>query len=236
MYLSDVESDQKHSSDFQKSRWFRRGWTLQELLAPNTLEFYNWSWCRLGCVAKRGLPILVLIDKGLLSEIELITRIPTTILLGRQSLNPVSIAVRMSWASARQTTRIEDMAYSLLGIFDIAMPMLYGEGTKAFIRLQEEIIKNEDDLSILAWGLRGTVVGGASCFASSPVEFAGCCDFDEYTSENTRPGHVAITNKGLNMEMSIVQLATGDYIGRLIESSVQAWQKSTISRINTDRS
>jgi len=217
VYLSDVDSDQYHSSDFQKSQWFRRGWTLQELLAPRTLEFYNSSWCRLGCVAKVGSPKQHLVGLGLRSEISLITKIPNTILSGGRSLYTVPIAVRMSWASARQTTRIEDMAYSLLGIFDIAMPMLYGEGTKAFIRLQEEIIKNEDDLSILAWGYRGTVVGGASCFASSPVEFAGCGDFDEYMSDSTCTGHVAITNKGLNMEMSVVQLITGDYIGRLIE-------------------
>ena len=217
VYLSDVESDQKKSSDFHNSRWFRRGWTLQELLAPHTLEFYNSSWCRLGCVAKRGSSKQDITDNGLLSDVALITKIPIIILIGSQSLNTVPIAVRMSWASARQTTRIEDMAYSLLGIFDIAMPMLYGEGTKAFIRLQEEIIKNEDDLSILVWGFRDTVVGGASCFASSPVEFAGCGNFDQFMRDSTCPGHVAITNKGLNMEMSVVQLITGDYIGRLIE-------------------
>jgi hypothetical protein len=220
VYLSDVQSDQKHSSDFQTSRWFGRGWTLQELLAPRNLVFYNSSWCQLGCVAKQGSHRQDFVDHGLLSEIALVTKIPTSVISGSRSLNTVPIAARMSWASARQTTRIEDMAYSLLGIFDIAMPMLYGEGTKAFIRLQEEIIKNEDDLSILAWGFRGTVVGGASCFASSPVEFAGCGNLDAYTSNTTCTGHVAITNKGLNMEMSIIQLTTGDYIGRLAEDSV----------------
>jgi hypothetical protein len=220
VYLSDVDSHQKQSSDFHNSRWFRRGWTLQELLAPHTLEFYNSSWCHLGCVAKRASPKLDLSGSGMLFEIARITKIDAGILYGSRSLNTVPIAVRMSWASARQTTRIEDMAYSLLGIFDIAMPMLYGEGTKAFIRLQEEIIKNEDDLSILAWGFRGTVVGRASCFASSPVEFAGCGDFHVHTSDITCTGHVAITNKGLNMEMSIVQLTTGDYIGGLAENSI----------------
>jgi hypothetical protein len=234
VYLSDVKSDQIRFSDFEKSRWFRRGWTLQELLAPKTLEFYNSSWCSLGCVAKGGSrsPNINWHDNDLILQIRLITKIPTAILIGSRSLNTVPIAVRMSWASARQTTRIEDMAYSLLGIFDIAMPMLYGEGTKAFIRLQEEIIKNEDDLSILAWGFRGTVVGRASCFASSPVEFAGCGDFDDYIRASTPPGHVVITNKGLNMEMSIVQLVTGDYIGLLIEGSIPGCLAIPLARHN----
>lgn len=62
------------------------------------------------------------------------------------------VAVRMSWASRRRATREEDMAYCLMGLFDINMPMLYGEGRmKAFIRLQEEIIHQTSDLSIFAW-------------------------------------------------------------------------------------
>jgi hypothetical protein len=61
------------------------------------------------------------------------------------------VAVRISWAAKRTTTRDEDMAYCLLGIFDINMPMLYGEGAKAFLRLQEEIIKQCSDMSIFAW-------------------------------------------------------------------------------------
>ena len=219
VYLSDVESCQidNRSSDFWNCRWFSRGWTLQELLAPRFLKFYNSSWYPLGSLAKQGSPMKYTGDRNLTFDIAAITKIPYHFINGGASLIAASIAMRMSWASARQTTRIEDMAYSLLGIFDIAMPLLYGEGTKAFIRLQEEIIKNEDDLSILAWGFRGGVLGGTSCFASSPFEFAGSGVLDDDISDSTCPGHVVLTNKGLYMDMSIVQLTTGDYIGRVIE-------------------
>ena len=61
------------------------------------------------------------------------------------------VAVRMSWASKRETSRVEDVAYSLLGLFNVNMPLLYGEGRKAFYRLQLEIVKNSDNESIFAW-------------------------------------------------------------------------------------
>lgn len=66
-------------------------------------------------------------------------------------INSASVAQKMSWASRRTTTRLEDMAYSLMGIFDVNMPLLYGEGQKAFIRLQHEIVRVSDDESIFAW-------------------------------------------------------------------------------------
>jgi len=79
----------------------------------------------------------------------------------------------MSWASKRQTTRIEDQAYSLMGLFGVNMPLLYGEGTKAFFRLQLEIQKNTDDESLYAWTEKSlakhTQVG---MFGSSPMAFS----------------------------------------------------------------
>ena len=84
-------------------------------------------------------------------EIEEITGIPKGPLSG---LMRSSVAVKMSWASTRGTTRIEDEAYSLLGLFDINIPLLYGEGEKAFLRLQQEIIRSSDDESVLAWAAR----------------------------------------------------------------------------------
>jgi hypothetical protein len=91
-----------------------------------------------------------------------ITRIPPEIISGEKNLTTASIAMRMSWASTRETTRVEDIAYCLLGIFEIAIPMIYGEGRKAFMRLQEEIMKNEDDRSIFAWRF-DTVGSRISC-------------------------------------------------------------------------
>lgn len=220
VYLSDVGSGSEQVNqeddplDFRKSRWFTRGWTLQELLAPSILTFYNASWRRLGCLAKRGSSKKYR-KKGIgLDRLCEATKIPLEIVNGSVPLSIKSIATRMSWASARQTTRVEDMAYCLLGIFDVAMPMIYGEGTKAFTRLQEEIMKNEDDDTIFAWGF-GAVGGGTSCFAGSPAAFTHCGDLLDNRSTASRSGHLVMTNKGLNIEMSIIRLATGDFIGQL---------------------
>lgn len=122
-------------------KWFSRGWTLQELLAPRDLMFFvphEESWRDIG-------------RKEALSQVlEQITKIPGEILLKQTALETVSVAARMSWAARRQTTREEDLAYCLMGIFNVNMPLLYGEGSKAFIRLQEEIMRETRDDSLFA--------------------------------------------------------------------------------------
>ncbi|KAK1826557.1 heterokaryon incompatibility protein-domain-containing protein [Podospora conica] len=120
------------------SRWFKRGWTLQELVAPYHVEFFTAEWKSLGM--KNTLEVL-------LSEK---TGIPRAALAGGP-LSEYSAAEKMSWASQRVTTREEDAAYCLLGIFDVHMPLLYGESTSAFLRLQEEIFRRTEDLSLLVW-------------------------------------------------------------------------------------
>jgi Heterokaryon incompatibility protein (HET) len=142
-FLSDVPSDEEPESldsEFRKSRWFRRGWTLQELIAPMHVLFLSRDWKEIG--TKWNL-------QTLLSEI---TSIQTKALVGTEPLSAFSVAQKMSWVSKRETTRDEDIAYCMIGIFDINMPMLYGEGMKAFTRLQEQILANFDDDSIFAWG------------------------------------------------------------------------------------
>jgi hypothetical protein len=124
--------------DLENARWFTRGWTLQELLAPPWVSFYDKSWRYIA--SKRGLA----------AELSRITGIHHGVLLGNDHLN-YTVAERMSWAAGRNTTRVEDMAYSLLGIFDVNMPLLYGEGDRAFLRLQEEIIKNNFDDTLFSW-------------------------------------------------------------------------------------
>ena len=146
-YLADVPptTEQPETShEFRNSRWFRRGWTLQELIAPSFLVFLSQDWTYLG--AKHDLAPLL----------ESITQIPVAVLRSEEELSRFSIAQRMSWAKGRETTRVEDRAYSLLGIFQINMTTLYGEGQRAFIRLQEKILKTSTDTSIFAWGLRLT--------------------------------------------------------------------------------
>ncbi|KAI6042838.1 heterokaryon incompatibility protein-domain-containing protein [Pisolithus marmoratus] len=119
--------------------WFSRGWTLQELIAPRDLQFFNTDWQSIG-------------DKrNLASMLEIITRIPSQVLQdGLVSYGP-SIAQVMSWAAERRTTRIEDRAYSLMGLLDVNMPTLYGEGKKAFLRLQLEVLHKSNDQTLFAW-------------------------------------------------------------------------------------
>jgi hypothetical protein len=92
----------------------------------------------------------------------------------RRYLQTFSIAQTMSSASTRVTTKIEDTAYCLLGIFGINMPLLYGEGANTFIRLQEEIMKHSDDQSLFAWRSLDSFNGSRGLLASSLAEF---CDF-----------------------------------------------------------
>jgi Heterokaryon incompatibility protein (HET) len=114
-------------SSFQESKWFTRGWTLQELVSPASVEFFSKEGEQLG--SKRSLE----------RHIHEATRIPIKALRG-SPLSDFSVPERMLWAENRDTTRKEDKAYSLLGIFDVHMPLIYGEGReKAFKRLREEI-------------------------------------------------------------------------------------------------
>ncbi|QPC63031.1 hypothetical protein HYE67_005262 [Fusarium culmorum] len=174
-YMSDVpEGDDiwDPTSRFYSSSWFQRGWTLQELLAPVDASFYNEEWNFIGTKA------------DLSREIEDITGIPRKYLLGWADFHQASVAQRMSWAAKRETKRTEDIAYCLLGIFNISMSMIYGEKEKAFERLQLKILEQTTDDSILAWGWTETDTNGkspeasnpisAGIFASSPRDFA-CC-------------------------------------------------------------
>ena len=137
VYLADC-SLSNGISDLSASRWFTRGWTLQELLAPERLIFYDADWHEIGS------------RSYLQQDISAICRIAPSHLTDPTA---ASVAAKMSWASQRETTREEDLAYSLLGLFEINMPLIYGEGNKAFFRLQSEIIRSSKDQSIFAWTL-----------------------------------------------------------------------------------
>lgn len=142
-YLADVHDEddpRARDSQFRRSRWFTRGWTLQELIAPQVLVFLSKGWRVLGTKAM------------LAAVIEEVTGIDSAILTHHVSLDTVSVAKRISWASRRHTTREEDEAYSLMGILNVHMPTIYGEGRFAFIRLQEEVLKQTSDQTLFAWG------------------------------------------------------------------------------------
>lgn len=151
-YLCDVQGNRS----IAESSWFTRGWTLQELLAPTSLQFYDSRWSP---IASRY---------ELSAELEAITGIPQLALHNFRH-DDFCVAEKMAWAARRQTTREEDSAYCLLGLFNVNMPLLYGEGNKAFLRFQEEIMKVSTDLSILLWQGRASPMNGM--LAAAPSSF-----------------------------------------------------------------
>ena len=173
-FLVDVPSDEDvraKRSKFRSGRWFGRAWTLQELIAPRIVIFLSQDWRHLG-------------TKDALAElIQEITYIDRQILTHEKALAGESVAERMRWAVRRSTTRVEDEAYSLLGIFGITMSTLYGEGAHAFQRLQVEILQRIPNQSLFVWGdvrmpipqepseIRVSAAVYGLLFASSPQTF-----------------------------------------------------------------
>lgn len=187
-------------SEFDGSEWFRRGWTLQELIAPEGVLFYDCNWNAIGSKQEWS------------THIGKITGIPPEVLHGK-SPSSYSIAQRMSWAAKRKTTRVEDKAYSLMGLFDVNMPMLYGEGEKAFIRLQEEIMRHSTDYSIFAWPGIITAYDKAEMYdvtqrrlegllAISPAAFEFCGNIEQI-DDNAPQQPFSVTNLGLSITVLI---------------------------------
>ena len=168
-YLADIPDSEAGWSDetFVTSEWFTRGWTLQELIAPASVEFYAKNWKPIGtkferyeCIAKT-------------------TSIDEDILVHNRALDLYNGAQRLSWAAHRKVTREEDAAYSLLGLFDVNLPLLYGEGReKAFVRLQKAIYDSTADHSLLLFRY-SHYDDGQPLLADSPVRF---CERNECSS------------------------------------------------------
>lgn len=140
---------------------------MQELIAPSSLQFFDTSWARIGS------------RKDFSNTISMVTKIPVDVLTHQKRPSQYCIADRMSWAATRKTSRIEDRAYSLLGLFNVSMPTLYGEGCRAFRRLQEEILKTSDDMTFLlsTENLDGTVSALGSWVDSYNISY----QFDQDT-------------------------------------------------------
>lgn len=187
----------KMATEIIGSLWFTRAWTLQELIAPPHLTFYNAFF--------RELCTKVEIAK----QIEETHKVPCDVLLNRNRLWTIPVAVKLSWAAHRKATRTEDIAYSLFGIFNVNLPLLYGEGKKAFTRLQEEIIRQTHDHSIFVWSSTNELQFKASqttmalpLLANSPRDFEACQHvFTRSDDDDIRP--YALTNIGLEIELRI---------------------------------
>lgn len=193
-YLSDVEytGGELDVDGFCNSRWFTRGWTLQELLAPSWLIFFSKEWVMLGRKS----------SSRLLKPISEVTGVDIEYLAGASNLGDASVAKRMYWLSRRRTTRVEDLAYCVLGIFGINMPLIYGEGMRAFVRLQEEIIKVSRDHTIFCWNWTDRVPPRwTGLLAPSPETFSDSKDY--YPWEAGSP--YAMTNAGLSIRLGVVK-------------------------------
>ncbi|KIW02555.1 uncharacterized protein PV09_06010 [Verruconis gallopava] len=199
-YLSDLPVESDIDSALPRCRWFTRGWTLQELISPSIVQFFDEEWHYRGS------------KHDLSKQIMTITHIPEDVLLGKTPLSTLPVAQRMSWAAARKTSRLEDAAYCLFGIFDVNMPLLYGEEEKAFRRLQLEIIRSTPDLSIFGWTISmnaqlcpGWTPGStayASVLAPSPEAFTNCADYAKLSSRPT--GELAISNLGVKATVQLI--------------------------------
>lgn len=197
------------ASDLPRCRWFTRGWTLQELIAPSNVEFYDRCWVMRGT------------KRDLRDQLASITKIDPLVLLSPSKLPSVPVGRKMSWAANRQTTRVEDVAYCLLGIFDVNMPMIYGEGEKAFLRLQEAIALSVNDLSLFAW--TDNVPEDwyhdrwHGVFARSPRQFANCHQLVHLHNPVSYSAHsFAITNRGVEFRTCLkMDRANGDYLMHL---------------------
>lgn len=199
-YLEDIEG----VDNMGQSEWFNRGWTLQELIAPKVVVFFSQSWLRLGERA------------DLCQALSDITRIDIGVLSGTEKVDSVSVARRMSWASKRLTSRPEDVAYCLMGIFNVNMTMIYGEGDKAFIRLQEEIMKDSDDESIFAWRDRDassdTLTGLLAIHPRMFEDSRGCIAYDGWWEPRST---YTKTNHGLEISLPLRPFDQGIYTAAL---------------------
>lgn len=186
-YLYDYPSNDV--VQFTESEWFTRGWTLQELVAPKKVLFFDKDWRLIGDKASLQVPLTNR------------TKINSNFLLHTDNISHASVSQRMSWFSGRKTTVPEDTAYCLLGLFGVNMPLLYGEGEeRAFKRLQEEIMRYSDDHSLFAWKHDVPQAGGAGLLAESPAWFR---DTGAYVHKAEGPSDMPfqMTNKGISITL-----------------------------------
>ncbi|KAH6683868.1 heterokaryon incompatibility protein-domain-containing protein, partial [Halenospora varia] len=191
VYLSDVtpgpgQAHSQEESSFSQSKWFSRGWTLQELIAPDNIIFFDREWTEIGT------------KLSLRETIERITGITHLV-----QPDDACVAQKMSWAARRETTRPEDQAYCLMGLFSVNMPVIYGEGAKkAFYRLQIEILSRSEDESIFAWRDDRYEFGGLLAESVSAFEHSGdVTEIGENSWQSRAP--IFMTNKGLQIEIEV---------------------------------
>ncbi|KAI6043476.1 hypothetical protein EDC04DRAFT_708802 [Pisolithus marmoratus] len=203
VHLSDVSP----ATSFTNSVWFKRGWTLQELLASPRVLFYTWDWSLYrGCTSPNHK-----MDGNILTELQEVTQI------GEPQLKDFSPGVddarsKLQWASTRHTTRVEDVAYSLFGIFQVSLPIIYGETAQGALgRLLAEVISQSGDVSVLDW------VGEASpfhsCFPTSLTPYQAAPRMQSAPSDPSNHNDVD-REKEPKLYKTLVQLPSPRFVGR----------------------
>ncbi|KAI0095561.1 heterokaryon incompatibility protein-domain-containing protein [Nemania sp. FL0031] len=224
-YLEDVEyaGGDAFYEICRDSRWFTRGWTLQELIAPKEVHFYAQNWEYLGSK---------LSSQSVRSSLSKITGVDARVLESIVDPKDTSIATRMKWASHRQTTRPEDVSYCLIGLFNVNMPLLYGEGKgKAFVRLQEEILKGSNDHSIYIWRQSNLSANEilSGLLAESPGYFSEVENYKPMPPSILKSSNTwNMTNQGLQLSLFLQQCF--DEGGLQIKDEYHAVLECTIRR------
>lgn len=196
-YLEDMEHHPGSTlfDQLRTCRWFTRGWTVHELIAPKTVKFYDHIWSMVGT------------KSALVEEIANITSISEKVLRDSEEIMRQSVAQRMSWFARRRTSRKEDVAYCTLGIFDVNMLPMYGEGTKAFIRLQEAIIKETNDRTIFCWTWPVTIPQPTwiPCLAPHPAAFQNSGQYvpDRRAEWRDALGYSVNNNLGIKIQLRV---------------------------------
>lgn len=213
-------SRRTQDAQFEKSRWWTRGWTLQELLAPFEMHFFARDWSRIAELRRYGK------DQTVDLKIRLQILHATGINIGEWQ--SAGVAQRVSWAAKRQTTRVEDMAYCLLGLLGVNMPLLYGEGEAAFPRLLAEVIRKFPGHDVLAGGFGLPIadiyppdeetVYSRPILPMTPDSYRGC--IRGLTSRRVpvrHPAHYSLTNAGIYIGLPLIDLdkATGHVLALL---------------------
>jgi hypothetical protein len=154
-------------NDILHDEWTTRGWTLQELLAPYRIKFFNKYWVPL----VGGENDIKWEETELSKTLERATGVPHDALRRKFKPSPSKVDERMTWAARRKTTRAEDVAYSLMGVFDVSLQIAYGEGgDRAFCRLIE-VIMQAGDPSVLNWTGEAAVHHTSRAIPRSPQSF-----------------------------------------------------------------
>ncbi|KAI0973745.1 heterokaryon incompatibility protein-domain-containing protein [Xylaria arbuscula] len=251
--------DKRSSSELSEAinsmfKWYRKSTkciaflddidgTLQELIAPDNVWFYNKNWSYIGdrFSMARKISAITRIDEVVLRhghEPELEDwdehdyredAVHFTCRCGINGFDPdrlqgmldsFSVATIMSWAAGRRTSREEDIAYCLMGLFDVNMPLLYGEKSKAFIRLQEQIIRRTNDQSILAWATSdapekaGFIWSVGRDLASSPDDFSYITikkkwSLEDHNYDDISRRNMSVTKEGLEVDLLLFPLVDG---------------------------